>query len=170
MAKFKLVNVVINILHCRTNFSLSVMLSHLLYNFLFLLIVLFISWMAALFFAAWPSSQSFLNELKDFLNVLSTKLLNPFSNLVALFLPSVSTCSGKLLISLKASATLPALDINNFVKNLFWTYLTLFSSSRTFFQFLKDDNLRLSAASISFLAQSIYNLFLSFKSDPLDFI
>ena len=116
-------------LHWFINFFLSVKITHLLYIFFCPFIVMFINCTTPLFFAACPSSKSLLNPLNDLLSVLSINPLNPFSNLAALFLASLSPASGRLFINLNASATLPALDMSNRLKNLRWISCILFISA-----------------------------------------
>ena len=86
------------------------------------------SWITALFLAAWPYSYSFLKAPKALLRVLSAKVANPFSNLEAFKKAALSFLSGKVWIFLKAMTTRPALDIRSLFKKFLWISVILLLS------------------------------------------
>ena len=98
---------------------------HLLYIFFCPPIVVLINWITARFFEAWPYSNSVLKALNGLLRVLSTNVLRPFSNLLALLYNSSSLLSGRVWIFLNATTTSPALDCKSLLRKFLWISVIL---------------------------------------------
>lgn len=87
--------------------------------------VVSMSWMTALFLAAWPYSHSFLKAPKALFKVLVANVASPFSNLEALRNALLSLRSGRVWIFLKAITTKPALLMRSLLRKFLWISVTL---------------------------------------------